>query len=358
VSDPKYKTLFDALKADILKGKYASGQPFPSVRALVQRYGIARSTIVHAMDELCHQGLIMRKQGCGTFVTSHGASRKIGFIVPSVSRYELFPPILAALTRLSREAGYALVCSDNYSSDGAVQRMEVRNLAERLIRDHVAGVIFQPLDYASDEGKTNRSVLEAFRRANVPVVLLDSDVVPPPQRSEHDLVAIDNLQAGETVARHLINAGARRICFVTRPNWWPNAMNRMRGVQLAVVANGHRWTPDNVWFVDSDDFPNFRKCMTRKRPDALVCEDDELAAVIRQYLSRLGLRVPNDVMLVGFDDVRIANLVTPPLTTIHQPYEEIASAAFERLLKRIADPRLLPTEIFLPATLVTRGSTR
>ena len=81
VNDSKYKVLVETLKNQILGGKYDVAKPFPSVRALIQRFGMSKTTVQRALDELFHLGLISREQGRGTFVTARGSSRKIGLIV-------------------------------------------------------------------------------------------------------------------------------------------------------------------------------------------------------------------------------------------------------------------------------------
>ena len=69
MGNAKYRKLVETLKGDISSGKYGNGNPFPSVRALIKRYGLSNTTVLHALDDLVRQGLISRKQGCGTFVT-------------------------------------------------------------------------------------------------------------------------------------------------------------------------------------------------------------------------------------------------------------------------------------------------
>ena len=100
---------------------------------------------------------------------------------------------------------------------------------------------------------------------------------------------------------------------------------------------------------------NVRDCGAR--PDAVVCESDYVAAVFRNTLGKLGLSVPGDVMLAGFDDVRCAMTAAPPLTTVHQPCEDIATLAYRTLRERIADATLPPRRIHIPAPLVIRAST-
>ena len=93
------------------------------------------------------------------------------------------------------------------------------------------------------------------------------------------------------------------------------------------------------------------------RPDAFVCENDVIAAGLMKTLGSLGYKVPDDVLIAGFDDVRVARLSSPGITTIHQPCEGIARAAFDRLVARMSDRTIMPAHMLLPYTLVVRGST-
>ncbi len=92
-------------------------------------------------------------------------------------------------------------------------------------------------------------------------------------------------------------------------------------------------------------------------PDAFVCGNDKTAARLRQTLARLGRKVPEEIMLAGFDDVRCAVTMLPPLTTVHQPCEDIALVAYRALRERMRDPSLPPRRILVPAPLVVREST-
>ncbi len=95
------------------------------------------------------------------------------------------------------------------------------------------------------------------------------------------------------------------------------------------------------------------------RPDAVVCENDVIAAGLVKTLQGLGIRVPGDVQVTGFDDVQVASLSTPGITTVRQPCAAIAQAAFDRLVRRMTvRAGLTPTHLVLPWELVVRGSTR
>ena len=93
------------------------------------------------------------------------------------------------------------------------------------------------------------------------------------------------------------------------------------------------------------------------RPDAFVCRNDPLAAKLLQTLAALGLKVPRDIRVAGFDDAKIAKLLNPPLTTIRQPVKRLAETAVASLLERIRNPDLAPRAILLDAQMVVRRST-
>ena len=113
-----------------------------------------------------------------------------------------------------------------------------------------------------------------------------------------------------------------------------------------------------VLTAEPDDIAAIKRHLRRGRPDAFVCGNDAAAISLKQTLEGLGYRIPDDIMLVGFDDVAYANIVSPRLTTVRQPCKEIAGAAFRRLLARIADPTLPVFSIFLPVRLMVRESTK
>lgn len=355
----KYQNAYEILRAEILGGKYSSRLAFPSVTAASRRFGISRLTAVKVFDKLKGEGLVCARSGAGTFVTRQGALRKIGLILPGLVSYsEYFQPIVNEITHLARAEGFEL-CLGNVSAQEVKARThEVRELAASFIRSKVAGVIYQPLEYLDGADAVNVRILSVFDRAKVPVVLLDSDVLPPPASSSHDVVTIDNVDAGERLANHLFDRGAKEVRFFRLPEMLPTVAKRMRGVMCAAVLRGRKWTAESVLAAQPDDKAAIRRYLRRRpRPDAFVCENDTVAAVLLRTLTELKVKVPDDVMLAGFDDVQHARLTTPSLTTVRQPCAKIAETAFRRLVSRIARPDLLPVCIALPAPLVVREST-
>lgn len=356
MSDAKYSALFDALKKEILSGKYASNEPFPSVRGLIRRFGLSDRTVRHALDELFAQGLISRKQGRGTFVTRRGSMRKIGLVVPGTVYAEFFQPIVGEISRLAQKNGYTLLFGNITSASPKRRAAQAKAFAKQLVKEGVAGVIFQPLEFLVEAPRLNAAITAIFDKAGVPLVLIDYDIVPPPGRSGYDLVGINNHEAGFRLANHLLSAGAKRIHFMMRPDCAWSVHSRMNGVATAMAGAGK--TGFRTLIAEADDLNALRRHLRRGRPDAFVCANDTTAAKFKLTLERAGLRVPADVMLAGFDDIQLASLMTPPLTTIHQPCAEIGAAAFETLFGRIDNPSAPAREIYLPAPLVIRESAK
>ena len=347
------------LKSEILAGRHPLGKRFPSETALARRFNVSRSLVSQVVGELERLGLVTRRQGSGTFVSKFGARRRIGLMLSGLTYSEYFQPMATAFMHLAREAGYSLSFSSIRSSRPEIRVCEAREIVAEFIREHVAGVIYHPLDYAFDNGRANRRILSALGKAGIPVVLFDSDIEVAPSHSGYDVVSIDNVLAGETLARHLLDAGARNIHFLLKPNWMPNAQNRIRGVVCAVSQAGYRWNSSNVLVADPTDRVSIARHLRRHpRPDAFICENDNIAAEFLLTLKKLGVAVPQKLLLAGFDDVNVARLLCPPMTSVHQPCEEIAAAAFRRILARIVEPALPPQEIYIRAPLTVRESTR
>ena len=357
----KYGMLAETLKSEILGGKYGEHNPFPSIRALIRRFGLSDSTVQRALDELASLGMIARKQGSGTFVTRQGASRTIGLIMPGVAYSAFFGPIVSELNRLACENRYKLQIGETYSSDAMRRLDEVRDLAASFVRQRVAGVIFQPPGGISAAGELNYRILNVFLRAKIPVVTLDDEITTPSGEIACDVIGIDDVNAGVRLAKHLIGMGVRQIHFLLHSfseTCDPADENRLLGVMAAVVRSGLPFDmKKSVLRAAPDDVAALKRHIRRRCPDAFICSNDAAAAIFRRTLAAAGLDVPQDVMLAGFGDLPISALMSPPLTTMQQYPRSIARGAFKRLLDRIEDPTLMPVKVSVVAPLVARAST-
>ena len=324
----------------------------------MMRFNASRGLIRNVMRELTFAGFVNARPRSG-YVVSAGARNLggcIGLIVPGVFHEEIFSPICQEISRIAHEEGYVLLFDDIFGADKEERARRAVAAAEDYIRRGVSGVIFQPIEFMGDSPQTNREIVKTFKDAGVPVVLLDYDIVPPPDRSEFDLVCIDNFNAGRAVTRHLVGQGARRIVFLMRDNWAFSVQERLAGCRFA--AQYAKGTRVSVSYVEADDEKGIRALVSgRQAADAIVCGNDMLAARLLRTLKRIGRDVPGDVMVSGFDDIECAVLVTPPLTTIHQPCAAMARSLFDVLRARMRNPSAEPRTIVHHSPLVVRAST-
>ena len=342
----KAKTICAALRQELLDGR-ASMRSLPSERALMRRFAAARETVRRALDALEAEGLVVRQIGKGTFPSKRARQMpgRIGLIVLSYA--EIFAPICAVIGRLCRARGLELLFGDVSALDYTARAEQARRFARDFVAQRVSGVILQPIGFMENATALNAEMRDLFAAANVPVVLLDSGW--PDGLGAADVVGVDNFRCGQALAEHLLAQGARRCLFLTRSYAPPSNQLRYEGVHSRMDCNILQMEPDNA--------AALRKALKRHRPDALACGYDAYAAQVLKTLGGLGVSVPNDILLTGFDDVRYATLVSPALTTVHQPCVDIASAAFEALLARTAAPDRPSRTVLLQAPLVEREST-
>lgn len=352
----KRELIVRTLAEDIGGGRFVPLGPFPSEHMLMARFGVARETIRMAVKELEDRGLVYRRRGAGTFVSSRvpKVKARIGTLFTGARYSEIFSRMARAIARAAERSGVDVVCADGFRLDCAAVGRKAVGLAKKLVAAGVQGVVLQPVAFAEDSESANAEVLGVFADRRVPVVLVDCDAVCAPRWSGHDLVALDNFSAGCSLAVHLSERRVARVAFVARRGFADSVRLRLAGVQCAIGAA-------NVDQVLVDDCA----CLTglaaalRSLPglDAVVCQNDVAAVSVSRALAQMGLSVPRDVLLAGFDDVSLARSMNPPLTTVRQPCEEIAGASFRRLLDRMRDPSLPPETILLHGVLTARGST-
>jgi DNA-binding LacI/PurR family transcriptional regulator len=217
-------------------------------------------------------------------------------------------------------------------------------------------VFFAPLEHSLAGDDVNGRIIRALDDASIPTVLLDRAVGPFPRRDHHDLVGLDNRHAGFTVTEHLARLGARRIGFLAMPHAAATVDAREAGYREALLSCGLEPEPSLVRRLDPRDAQAVRALLDQGLPEALVCANDRTAALFMQTLREFGLAVPQDVRLVGIDDVDYAALLPTPLTTLRQPTRQIGAAALAVMLDRVAGSDLATRDVLLQGTLVIRQS--
>jgi LacI family transcriptional regulator len=271
---------------------------------------------------------------------AQGTTTTIGLLLPEIGT-EFFSPLLRGIESAAREAGYHLLIATQSPAD-----------AERASR--------QPLGRHNTDGlliftdNVNPEEVRQFHRHGFPVVLLYRSAaagLPSPY------VTVENRAGAQQVVEHLITVhGRRRIAFLHGPAGNEDAYWREQGYQAALAAHGIPFDPALVAHGDFQAQPAQRAVegwlAANLAFDAIFAADDDSAGGALLALTQAGKRVPQDVALVGFDDTLVSRYLTPPLTTVHAPTEQVGQEAVRQLVRLIttgeADPAtLLPTELMI-----------
>jgi GntR family transcriptional regulator of arabinose operon len=354
----KHRQVFEHILADIESGRLKDGERLPTETELVKEFGTSRPTVARALRDLQNLGMVERKVGSGTYVRRSRKpvdSWRFGLLIPGLGSTEIFEPICGQLARLAQKQHHTLLWGDFGDKRGEADPELIEQVCDSYIRQTVAGVFFAPLELTEDKDRINQSVIAALEAARIPVVLLDRDIVAFPQRSRFDLVGIDNRRAGFLIADHLIRLGCRRIDFLARPASAPTVMLRIAGYREALISTGI--TPDPRWVHSGEPTDeSFVQRIVADGATAIICANDLTAANLMRTLDMLGCPVPQKIRVVGFDDVRYAELLRPSLTTIHQPCVDIGTIAMQVMLERIENPTFPPRDILAQPTLIVRQS--
>ena len=187
-----------------------------------------------------------------------------------------------------------------------------------------------------------------------PVVLLAR-----PPVAGCDAVSAENFQSARALTEHLLGHGRRLLSFVGDPDGSPDVQQRYLGFLDALSTSGTSSAGPivKVGFRERSGADVAAQVLGHEtRPDALVCANDELALSTMKALQYSGIRIPEDIAIVGWDDVMTARYVSPGLTTVRQPLYELGRAAATRLHERIAGAPTAPEPLILPTELVLRTS--
>ena len=361
-SDPsahvsKHRRVFDHLLASIQSGELKPGDRLPSEAELGKLFDASRITVAKAVHDLQRMGLVTRRPGAGTHVMAENrpSGRTFGLLIPELGLTEIFEPICHGMMRTHFARPDALLWGNS-----AVSVHDSANAAEQMVQSFisqkVAGVFFAPLELTSDKDAANRRLARALDRAQIPFVLLDRCYLPYPERSQHDLVGVDNRRAGYLAASHLIDLGARRLVFFGEELAANTVDARITGFHEALRVHGVRPEGEPAWRGDPQDEGFVRRMLDSTRPEGIVCANDLTAARLMQTLLGFGIRIPEDIRIVGMDDVRYASLLPVALTTIHQDCAGIGAVAMATMLERLEHPELPIRDVLVPVRLVVRRS--
>lgn len=349
----------DNLTESITSGRYLPSQKLPSEAMLVKQYATSRITVGRAMRDLRQRGLIERIAGSGSYVRANrdrteGRQLVFGLLIPDLGETEIFEHICQGIANAPEASEHALLWGHS-DAIGSTKAEQAQQLCQQYIARKVAGVFFAPLEFEADSSHVNRKVLAQLAAAKIPVVLLDRRPTDAPERHRPDLVGINNRQAGYIATEHLIQLGCRRIGFLAYHGSAATINARLAGYREALVAHGLPTDVDELGYPRKESAPE-GCCSGHQDLEGYVCINDRIAGQLMRVLLSRKVRIPEDIRIVGIDDVSYASLLPVPLTTVRQPCREIGATALATMLDRIDHPHMPPRDILLDGELVVRES--
>ena len=260
-----------------------------------------------------------------------GQSRTLGVVVPDLTN-PYFPALVQAIETTARSAGYALIVMDA-GNDG-----ERETEALTLLSSYrVAGVIWVPVG-------DQHALTWPF-----PVVTVDRPV------PGCDTVVADHRQGGALVAQHAIALGHRRVGLLSGPRSLASAALRREGFLHAATGRLELVWEHEVPF-SSELPPHVSAHLAEPGCSLVVCANDAVAVGVLRVVREAGLRVPDELSVIGFDDVPWSGFIDPALTTVRQPLAALGAGAVTMLHARISEPGLPLRHQTLPVELVARRS--
>lgn len=351
----KYEIVENWIRQGMQSGRFLPGDQLPSESQISDELAVARNSVRQALANLNAQGFVETRQGIGTFclAPAHASSgsRDIALLCFSASQYifaDLVTGVQASLTR----AGYHMILSQT-DCDPRTERDMLLGLRDRGI----AGIILEPA--FGGEGFTNADVVRDLVDSGVPVVLVDNAFGD----GSFSSITLDDEGGGRLAASHLYERGHRRIALTYDADYLPKI--RRRDGMVAALAERGVDVPEE-WQV-SYRSPHVSEFLHGKirpvlsdpsgRPTAFCCSSDDEAMDVATVARELGLRIPEDISLVGFDNSTMAHNGRVELTTIDHPTRYMAELATHLLVHGIRYPQVVTRTVStVRARLVSRTS--
>jgi DNA-binding LacI/PurR family transcriptional regulator len=270
-------------------------------------------------------------------------SQAVGVVIPDLEN-PFFTAVVRGIDLALQAAGYTLLLGN---SDEDPERE--RNMLAMLQAEGVAGIVFVPINPARG---AYQEVLEP------PLHIVAVDRSPVNLRS--DLVTVDNVAGTRSGVAHLIALGHRDVALLGGPLRHSTATQRERGYEQALREAGLPARPELIHradFREGGGYEGMKALLALpQRPTAVFVANNLMTLGAFRALHEAGVRIPEELAVVGFDDMPWATSLNPPLTAVSQPSQEIGSAAADLLLDRIARPDRAIRQLILETTLVVRAS--
>jgi GntR family transcriptional regulator of arabinose operon len=361
---PLYSKIYEYLKEQIVLNRYGEDRQLPTESALIERFSVSRITVKRALDELEQSGYIYRKRGSGSYVKPRNElyggegepssllQRVVAFILPSDASSGLSEYIHGAAEALEAKGYYLSIHTTNEST------VKERELLETLPKKGIQGIIFYPIN-----ARTNMDVVHAHYMNGYPILTIDKYYEGLPVSS----VVSDNYGGGYMAAKHLIDQGHARIAFVSTVSLDSASSVKNRYLGYSQAHKDHQLSLDSrlvqLDFIEEmgkhGEHPYYELMLEKLiqlEVSAVQAENDHVAIKILKAANDLGVRVPEQLSIIGFDNHELAGQVEVPITTLEQQFHEIGRRAAELIAEAMDTGHCVGDRIEVPVKWVPRAS--
>ena len=343
---PLYLQIAAELREAIHSGSIPPDAKLPSESEMMKQYGVGRITIRNALNVLLSEGLLIKHQGKGTFVrTVSSASSRVVTALLDMNNTYFVSYYVDGLREVMTEDKCHLNILDTSTDAGILFRR-----LESCLDSRDSGVIFQ-LAHHADEKTTEKlcRIANRFREYNIPCLMIDSYL----SKADFSMVYFDDYGGGARVAEHLA-AFRHKRCGVIYDPQYVDSSKRSVGFRTAAAEYGI----EKVVMIEYHD--NLEKTLVRtirsENITGIFCYNDKIALKCMRLLSISGIRVPQDVSVIGFDDTYIAQSTDPHLTSISHPKTEMGRRCARAMLGLMDGSVKWPYTYIYPAYLVKRDT--
>ena len=362
---PLYMQIFEHYRQKIINKELLPDDQLPTEMEMAEIFGVSRITAKRALEELERAGLIYRKRGQGSFVlglyqkkvNEPGTKNVISMIIPAASMQGRNMDYVKGATDAINQKGYYLTF--HITEDVKHERELLINLP----KNGISGIIYYPISRA------NFDLLYTMHITGYPIVTIDKHYESIPV----SYVTCDNFDGAYQAVTHLVELGHKNIAFVATADIESISTVRQRffGYCSALIEHGLQINEDHIVLglaskirylkneVEKTDYiKSVLEKLLKKKVTAVIAENDYVAVTVQKAFMGMGVKIPKEISLIGFDNLDVLEHVGIMLTTVEQDFYMIGKTAAEIVIEMLEnDKRTQIKKITIPVKLIVKEST-